>query len=131
MKILLIEDEPQLVSIIQRDLTAEGHEISVAMDGTTGLDMAIRMDFQFIILDIMLPGINGIEVCRKVEAGQPGASILMLTALGTTENVVTGLDSGADDYMIKPFSLAELNARIRTLARRNAGPTCHRPISCR
>lgn len=123
MKILLIEDEPQLVSIIQRDLTAEGHEISVAMDGITGLDMAVRMDFQLIILDIMLPGINGIELCRNLRQANQTAPVLMLTALGTTENVVTGLDAGADDYMIKPFSLAELNARIRTLARRNAGPT--------
>jgi DNA-binding response OmpR family regulator len=71
MKILLIEDEPQLVSIIQRDLTAEGHEISVAMDGITGLDMAIRMDFQLIILDIMLPGINGIELCRNLRQANP------------------------------------------------------------
>jgi len=119
MKILLIEDEAKLVSIIQRDLTTEGHEISVALDGTTGLDMAMKMDFQLIILDIMLPGINGIEVCRRLRQANQNAAILMLTALGTTENVVVGLDSGADDYMVKPFSLAELNARIRTLARRN------------
>lgn len=119
MKILLIEDEPKLVSIIQRDLTAEGHELSVALDGTTGLEMAIKMDFQLIILDIMLPGINGIEVCRRLRQANQQAAILMLTALGTTENIVVGLDSGADDYMVKPFSLAELNARIRTLARRN------------
>lgn len=121
MKILLIEDEPKLVSIIQRDLTAEGHKVSVALDGTTGLDMAMKMDFQLIILDIMLPGINGIEVCRRLRQANQNAAILMLTALGTTENIVVGLDSGADDYMVKPFSLAELNARIRTLARRNTG----------
>lgn len=119
MKILLIEDEPQLVSIIQRDLTAGGHEVSVAMDGVTGLDMGIKMDFQLIILDIMLPGINGIEICRSLRAANQQVAILMLTALGTTENIVVGLDSGADDYMVKPFSLSELNARIRTLARRN------------
>jgi DNA-binding response OmpR family regulator len=119
MKILLIEDEPKLVSIIQRDLTAEGHELSVALDGTTGLEMATKMDFQLIILDIMLPGINGIEICRRLRQANQQAAILMLTALGTTENIVVGLDSGADDYMVKPFSLAELNARIRTLARRN------------
>lgn len=121
MKILLIEDEPQLVSIIQRDLTAGGHEISVAMDGVTGLDMGMQMDFQLIILDIMLPGINGIEICRQLRAANQSVAILMLTALGTTENIVVGLDSGADDYMVKPFSLSELNARIRTLARRNNG----------
>lgn len=123
MKILLIEDEAQLVSIIQRDLSAEGHEVSVALDGTTGLEMAIKLDFQLIILDIMLPGINGIEVCRQLRQANSRSAILMLTALGTTENVVTGLDSGADDYMVKPFSLAELNARIRTLARRNGSNT--------
>lgn len=119
MKILLIEDEPQLVSIIQRDLSAEGHEISVAMDGQTGLDMSMKMSFQLVILDIMLPGINGIEICRNLRAANSEVAILMLTALGTTENIVVGLDSGADDYMVKPFSLVELNARIRTLARRN------------
>jgi DNA-binding response OmpR family regulator len=119
MKILLIEDEARLVSIIQRDLSAEGHELSVALDGTTGLQMALKADFQLIILDIMLPGINGIEVCRQLRQANSQAAILMLTALGTTENIVIGLDSGADDYMVKPFSLAELNARIRTLARRN------------
>ena len=119
MKILLIEDEPQLVSIIQRDLTAEGHEISVAMDGQTGLDMSMKMSFQLVILDIMLPGINGIEICRNLRVANKEVAILMLTALGTTENIVVGLDSGADDYMVKPFSLVELNARIRTLARRN------------
>jgi DNA-binding response OmpR family regulator len=123
MKILLIEDEPKLVSIIQRDLTAEGHELSVALDGTTGLEMATKMDFQLIILDIMLPGINGIEICRRLRQANQQAAILMLTALGTTENIVVGLDSGADDYMVKPFSLAELNARIRTLARRNTALT--------
>ncbi|TFF39300.1 response regulator transcription factor [Mucilaginibacter psychrotolerans] len=119
MKILLIEDEARLVSIIQRDLTAEGHELSIALDGTTGLQMALKADFQLIILDIMLPGINGIEVCRQLRQANTQSAILMLTALGTTENIVVGLDSGADDYMVKPFSLAELNARIRTLARRN------------
>ena len=108
-----------MVSIIQRDLSAEGHEVSVAMDGQTGLDMSMKMNFQLVILDIMLPGINGIEICRSLRAANSEVAILMLTALGTTENIVVGLDSGADDYMVKPFSLVELNARIRTLARRN------------
>nr|WP_294948202.1 response regulator transcription factor [uncultured Mucilaginibacter sp.] len=119
MKILLVEDEAKLVSIIQRDLTAEGHQLSVALDGTTGLQMALNGNFELVILDIMLPGMNGVELCRQLRAANTPSAILMLTALGTTENVVAGLDSGADDYMVKPFSLAELNARIRTLARRN------------
>ncbi|QKJ29640.1 response regulator transcription factor [Mucilaginibacter mali] len=121
MKILVVEDEPQLVSIIQRDLAAEGHQVSVAMDGVTGLKMGMDMDFQLIILDIMLPGINGVEICRQLRQANKSTPILMLTALGTTENVVTGLDSGADDYMVKPFSLDELNARVRTLGRRGSG----------
>ncbi|GAA4341889.1 response regulator transcription factor [Mucilaginibacter gynuensis] len=121
MKILLVEDEPKLVSIIKRDLTAEGHEISVALDGITGLGMAIKADFDLIILDIMLPGMNGLEVCKNLRNANQSASILILTALGTTENIVVGLDSGADDYMVKPFSLDELNARIRTLTRRKSG----------
>lgn len=121
MKILLVEDEPQLVSIIQRNLTAEGHQVSVAMDGTTGLKMGLDMDFQLVILDIMLPGINGVELCRQLRQANKTMPILMLTALGTTENVVTGLDSGADDYMVKPFNLDELNARVRTLGRRSSG----------
>lgn len=121
MKILLVEDEPQLVSIIQRNLTAEGHQVSVAMDGVTGLKMGLDMDFQLVILDVMLPGINGVEICRQLRQAGKMVSILMLTALGTTENVVTGLDSGADDYMVKPFNLDELNARVRTLGRRAGG----------
>lgn len=123
MKILLVEDEPQLVSIIQRNLTAEGHQVSVAMDGTTGLKMGLDMDFQLVILDIMLPGINGVELCRQLRQANKTMPILILTALGTTENVVTGLDSGADDYMVKPFNLDELNARVRTLGRRNGSNT--------
>lgn len=123
MKILLVEDDPRLISIIQRDLSAEGYQISVALDGTTGLGMALKSEFNLIILDVMLPGINGIEVCRKIREAGNETPVLMLTALGTTENIVTGLDNGADDYMVKPFSLDELNARIRTLTRRrNTAP---------
>ncbi|GAB3926189.1 response regulator transcription factor [Mucilaginibacter myungsuensis] len=121
MKILLIEDEPRLASIIQRDLGAEGYQVSVAMDGNTGLQMAMKIDPALIILDVMLPGMNGIEVCRNLRKADSQAPVLMLTALGTTDNIVVGLDSGADDYMVKPFSLEELNARIRTLTRRRNG----------
>jgi len=118
MKILLIEDDARLVSIIQRNLSAEGYQVSIALDGTTGLAMGLKSEFDLIILDIMLPGINGIEVCRKFRETGNETPVLMLTALGTTENIVTGLDIGADDYMVKPVSLDELNARIRTLTRR-------------
>ena len=121
MKILLIEDEPGLVSVIARGLTEAGMEISVAADGATGLEMALKHTFDLIILDIMLPGINGIQVCREIRKKDSSIAILMLTALSSTENIVTGLDSGADDYLVKPFKFVELEARIRTLIRRSKG----------
>jgi len=119
MKVLLVEDTPDLVSIILRGLSEEGMEVSVAGDGNTALDMAFKYDFDVIVLDIMLPGINGIQVCKEIRKKNESISIIMLTALGSTENIVTGLESGADDYMVKPFKLIELTARIRTLVRRS------------
>jgi len=119
MKLLLIEDEPSVISLIQRSLSASGHEISVAMDGESGLQMATQHIFDLVILDLMIPVINGMEVCRRLRQSGSSMPILMLTALSTTENIVSGLDAGADDYMTKPFKLAELEARIRTLTRRS------------
>ncbi|MCF0057051.1 response regulator transcription factor [Dyadobacter sp. CY356] len=122
MKLLLIEDEPSVISLIQRSLSAAGHEITVAMDGKSGLEMALKHQFDLIILDLMLPVMNGMEVCRNIRNANSSTPVLMLTALGTTENIVSGLDAGADDYMTKPFKLAELEARIRTLTRRTKEP---------
>lgn len=119
MKLLLIEDEPSVVSFIRRYLTEAGYDVSVALDGQSGLQMATENSFQLIILDVMLPGMNGIAVCKALRKQQDSTPILMLTALGSTENVVAGLDSGADDYLVKPFKQAELLARIRSLLRRN------------
>ncbi len=122
MKLLLIEDEPSVISLIQRSLSAAGHEITIAMDGKSGLEMALQHQFDLIILDLMLPVMNGMEVCRNLRNTNSSTPVLMLTALGTTENIVSGLDAGADDYMTKPFKLAELEARIRTLTRRTKEP---------
>jgi DNA-binding response OmpR family regulator len=119
MKLLLIEDEPSVVSFIRRYLAEAGYDVSVALDGVSGLQMATENNFQLIILDVMLPGMNGIAVCKALRQQQLTTPILMLTALGSTENVVAGLDSGADDYLVKPFKQAELLARIRSLLRRN------------
>ena len=121
MNLLLVEDEPSVVSVISRGLTEEGFTVSVAPDGLIGKQMALDNPFDLIILDIMLPGINGLELCKIVKEQKPNTPIIMLTALGTTENVVNGLDNGADDYLIKPFKFAELFARIRTLLRRFNG----------
>jgi DNA-binding response OmpR family regulator len=121
MNLLLVEDEPNVVSVVVRGLSAEGFNVSVAPDGTTGEKMALANNFDLIILDIMLPGINGLELCKIIKKEKPNVPIIMLTALGTTENVVNGLDNGADDYLTKPFKFAELFARIRMLLRRYNG----------
>lgn len=117
-KILVIEDESNVVNLLKRGLEEEGYEISVAMDGHSGYEMAGKHQFDLMIMDIMLPGMNGMEICRNLRAQKITTPILMLTALGSTENIVSGLDSGADDYLVKPFNFAELLARMRTLFRR-------------
>jgi DNA-binding response OmpR family regulator len=119
--ILLVEDEASVASLIIRSLSEEGYEVSLAPDGQTGLSMATQNSFDLIILDIMLPGINGLELCKRIRSTGDKVPILMLTALGTTQNIVTGLDSGADDYMVKPYKLAELLARVRSMIRRGKG----------
>lgn len=121
MNLLLVEDEPNVVSVISRGLIDEGFTVSIAPDGLIGKQMALDNQFDLIILDIMLPGINGLELCKIIKEQKPNTPIIMLTALGTTENVVNGLDNGADDYLIKPFKFAELFARIRMLLRRYHG----------
>ncbi|HEY1038847.1 MAG TPA: response regulator transcription factor [Bacteroidia bacterium] len=118
MNILLIEDEPNVISLVQRGLEQAGHQVSIAMDGNSGLGMALKHQFDLIILDLMLPGKSGMEVCSEIRKQQIPTPVLMLTALSTTENIVSGLDIGADDYMTKPFKFAELEARVRTLTRR-------------
>jgi len=130
MKLLLIEDEPAVVSVITRGLSEAGYEVSVAPDGNSGLQMALNNPtFRLIILDVMLPGMNGIEVCRSLRSAKQEVPILMLTALGTTENIVMGLDSGADDYLVKPFKLQELEARIRSLLRRKTNTDIAVPVT--
>lgn len=118
MAILLVEDEPNVVSVIKRGLAEHGYEISIAVNGITGLQMALSHPFELIILDVMLPGMDGIQICKHIREQNTDVPILMLTALDSTENIVTGLDSGADDYLSKPFKIAELAARLRTLLRR-------------
>jgi DNA-binding response OmpR family regulator len=121
MNILLAEDEPAVASFITRSLSEEGYAVSVAPDGHTALQMANAHTFDLLILDVMMPGASGLEVCRRLRASGNCVPILLLTALGSTENIVTGLDGGADDYLSKPFKTAELLARLRALTRRTAG----------
>src|SRR5690349_8869512 len=103
MKILLVEDEANVISFLRRGLMEASHEVSVAMDGTTAWDMLQESVPDMIIMDIMLPGMNGVELCRKIRQAKIQVPIIMLTALGTSENIVTGLNAGADDYLVKPF----------------------------
>lgn len=118
-KILLVEDDTRVCSFINKGLTENGFDVTVAMDGNMGLQLALNHSYDLLILDIMLPGINGLELCRQVRLQDRDVPILFLTAMGSTENVVIGLESGADDYLVKPFKFIELLARIKTLMRRS------------
>jgi len=118
MKLLIVEDEPNLLSILRKGLTEKNYEVSAALDGTTAMGMLESNTFDVVVLDVMLPDINGIEICRRLRAAGNFVPILMLTALDSSENIVTGLNAGADDYMAKPFKFTELEARINALARR-------------
>jgi DNA-binding response OmpR family regulator len=118
-KILLVEDEISVVSFIRSGLAEENYAVSVALDGTTGLSMALGSDFDLIILDIMLPDKNGLEICKEIRDNDIQTPILFLTALGTSENIALGLNTGADDYLVKPFKFIELSARVKALLRRS------------
>ncbi|TMC53965.1 MAG: response regulator transcription factor [Chloroflexi bacterium] len=118
-RILVVEDDPRLAATLERVLAAEGHDVEGAGDGGDALRRARERPFDLVVLDIMLPGLDGIAVCRKLRATGP-VPILLLTALGGTEERVRGLDSGADDYLVKPFAYEELLARVRALLRRTA-----------
>lgn len=117
-KILLVEDEEKVAAFIKKGLEEEGFQVSVASDGKAGLKQFHRHQADLMILDIILPGMSGLEVCQIIRASSKKIPVLMLTALGTTENVVKGLNTGADDYIVKPFKFEELLARINALTRR-------------
>ncbi len=121
MRILVIEDEIKTVQLIKQGLEEQQCEVDVAYDGNMGFQLASRNHYNLIISDIILPGINGLELCKKLRANGISFPILLLTALGTTDDKIIGLDSGADDYLVKPFEFKELMARIRALTRRSIG----------
>ena len=118
MRVLVVEDESRMADVIRRSLAKEGLAADVAARGEDALDMAAAVDYDAIVLDVMLPGISGFETCRTMRERGVWAPVLMLTARDAVEDRVVGLDSGADDYLVKPFALAELHARLRSLARR-------------
>jgi two-component system OmpR family response regulator len=118
MRVLIVEDQAKMASLIRRGLRQEGMAADVASEGEEALVKAGATEYDAIVLDVMLPGIDGFEVCRRLRGDGVWAPVLMLTARDGVEDRVAGLDSGADDYLIKPFSYAELLARLRALARR-------------
>lgn len=120
MKILLVEDDLELSANVREWLSAERYDISECASGNEALERLKEQDYDLIILDIQLPGLNGIEVCKSYRATRGSTPILMLTGKGTVDDRVVGLDAGADDYLAKPFSLKELTARVRALLRRPA-----------
>lgn len=125
MKILIVEDDPRISSFLERGLKAEGHRTQLAVTGQAGLALAREAHEQgepaVMLLDVMLPGMNGLEVCQTLRAAHITLPVLMLSALGTLEDRVSGLRMGADDYLVKPFEFEELLARIEALSRRQQG----------
>ena len=120
--ILLIEDNHDIAAMVGEHLEHSGYEVDYAADGVTGLHLAVTGEFDGIVLDLMLPGIDGLDICRKLRTeAKQRTPILMLTARDTLEDKVAGLDAGADDYLVKPFELEELDARLRALLRRAGG----------
>jgi DNA-binding response OmpR family regulator len=121
MRVLIVEDQPNVSNYVKRALEEQGYAVDLARTGREALDWARVVEFDLIVLDIMLPEVDGISVCRGLRSQGNQAAILMLTARDTVDDRVTGLDAGADDYLVKPFELKELLARLRALARRRAG----------
>ncbi len=126
MRILVVEDERTMAALLKSGLEEERHSVSVALDGPTGLEFAEGSEFDVIVLDVMLPGIDGFEVARRLRARKNHTPILMLTARDAVPDIARGLDLGVDDYLTKPFSFVELLARIRAVGRRGGGP---RPVN--
>src|SRR5215471_14282787 len=125
MRVLVVEDETRMARLLKRGLEEEGHAVDIAADGPEGLWLATENSYAAIVLDVMLPGFDGFELCRRLRAADNWTPVLMLTARDAINDRVRGLDAGADDYLVKPFSLLELGARLRALTRRDdrARPT--------
>jgi two-component system copper resistance phosphate regulon response regulator CusR len=118
MRILLVEDDPKVSAFILKGLKEEGYALDAYADGMDGAHWAVENEYDLIILDVMLPGMNGLDICRHIRAENKSTPVLMLTARDSSDDIVSGLDSGADDYLTKPFSFDVLLARVRALLRR-------------
>ncbi|HCM75072.1 MAG TPA: DNA-binding response regulator [Cytophagales bacterium] len=118
LKVLVVEDEPKVSAFIKSGLEENNFIVDVAYDGTMGERLALSNTYNIVILDIIIPFLSGLELCKKIKAVKPSVPILLLTALGTTDDKVIGFESGADDYLVKPFEFMELLARVKALTRR-------------
>ncbi|MGA7400597.1 MAG: response regulator transcription factor [Candidatus Sulfotelmatobacter sp.] len=118
MKLLVVEDEPRMLELLRRGLTEEGHNVVCAADGSEGWELARAYEFDAVVLDIMVPKMNGFELARKLRQERIATPVVMLTAKDSVPDIVRGLDAGADDYLTKPFSFSELVARLRAVQRR-------------
>jgi two-component system response regulator MprA len=128
--ILIVDDDSRVTSALRRTLAYEGYQVSTALDGEGALAIARAKSPDLVILDLMLPGIDGFEVCRRLRAADEGIAVLMLTARDAVVDRVAGLEIGADDYLVKPFALEELLARVKALLRRRSPPDVQREIVC-
>lgn len=128
MRILIVEDEARIADFLQRGLRAEGHFCVIANDGESGLSLALNGDFDLILLDLMLPGMHGREVCQQLRMNKINTPLIILSAMDSLEDVISGLRMGADDYMTKPFSFEELLARVETVMRRSTTITTQEQV---
>ena len=128
--ILIVDDDSRVTNALRRTLTYEGYHVSTALDGKTALEIARTKSPDLVILDLMLPGIDGLEVCRRLRAAENSVAILMLTARDAIADRVAGLEIGADDYLVKPFALEELLARVKALLRRHNPADIAREVLC-
>lgn len=121
MNILIVEDEERIAELVKRGLEENGNIATVAYDGLSGKKLALQYDYDLIIADIILPKLNGIDLCKEIRFAKPELPIILLTALGTTDDKIEGFDAGADDYLVKPFDFRELLVRIRAVMNRKIG----------
>ena len=120
LRVLVVEDEPEMAALLARGLRSEGYDVEVADNGIDGMTLSNAEPFDIAVLDVMLPGMSGFELCRRLREQSIGMAILLLTARDAVDDRIRGLDAGADDYLTKPFAFAELAARLRALRRRDA-----------
>ena len=124
-QILLVEDEEKVSAFIKKGLEENSYEVTLAKDGAEGLKLALGRPYELIILDVMLPYVDGVEICRQIRLKDPAIPVLMLTALGSVDNKLSGFKAGADDYLLKPFHFTELLARLEALLRRKKQTETH------